>query len=93
MRPPSTTRPACRPSRGLITSEQAALVDQEGGGPAGRGGQQDLGVFGAGQGDDGPHGVALAAAWPAGEHGNPLGQGQPHGLGLLGRQDHAGGLV
>ena len=52
-----------------------------------------LARFGAGQGDDGAHGVALAAARPAGQHRHPLGQGQPHRRGLLGGQRDAHGAA
>jgi hypothetical protein len=63
-----------------------------GGPPSGRG-QGDLGPLGAGQGHDGAHGVALAAARPAGEHCHPLSEGQPDRRLLLRGQGDAGALV
>ena len=51
------------------------------------------GVFGADEGDDGAHGVAVAAAGPAGEYRHPLGQRQVHRRLLLGCQGDAGPLA
>ena len=70
---------------------QPGQLRQAFGGPTGRRGQHHLGSLGAGQGDDGAHGVALAAARPAGQHRHPLGQRQPHRRGLLGGQRDAHG--
>jgi hypothetical protein len=68
---------------------QPGQLGQALGGPAGRGGQQNLDPLGAGQGDHGPHGVALATAGPAGQHRHPLGQSQPDRRLLLGGQGDA----
>lgn len=68
----------------------AGELGQPLGGPVGGGGQDHLGAFGAGQGDDGADGEALAAAGAAGQHGDLAGERQPDGLALLGGQLRAG---
>jgi hypothetical protein len=65
---------------------QSGQLRQPLGRPAGRRGQHHLGSLGAGQGNDGAHAVALAAARPAGQHRHPLSQRQPDRRGLLGGQ-------
>jgi hypothetical protein len=72
---------------------QSGQLRQALGGPPGRRGQQNLGSFGAGQGDHGAHRVALAAARSAGQHRHPLGQRQPDRRLLLGGQGDAGALA
>ncbi len=63
------------------------------GGPAGRRGQHDPGLLGPGERDDGAYREALAAARAAGEHGDPLGQGETDRRGLLGGELVAGDPV
>ena len=53
------------------------------GGPAGGGGQHDLGALGPGQLDDGADGEGFAAAGAAGQDRDLGGQGEPDRVGLF----------